>query len=168
MISKKHLTCDSKEFGIISSELLRAGNTIRFRAKGTSMQPLIRDGDIVCVAPPEPEQAHKGDVVLFVVGNGRALLHRVVNIRKNNGDQEFLIQGDHSIHSDGYISKSDILGMLVAVERGGLRIPADRLLYKYLGRLSSLYMRVNPKNTRLYVTLYHLLKQLPFFKKYLS
>ncbi len=132
------------------------------------MQPLIRDGDIVYVAPSEPEQIHKGDVVLFVVGNGRALLHRVVNIRKNNGDQEFLIKGDHSSHSDGYISKSDILGVMVAIERGGLRIPADRLLYKYLGRLSSLYMRVNPKNTRLYVTLYHFLKQLPFFKKYLS
>lgn len=168
VISKKYLTCDSEEFGIIGSELLRAGKTIRFTAKGTSMHPLIRDGDVVLVAPLKQKKINKGDVVLFTVGNGRALLHRIVNIRKSRGDVEFLIQGDHSIHSDGNISKSNILGLMVAVERGELQISANRFVYRILGRLASIYLRVNPKNSKLYVILFKIFKQLPWLKQYLA
>lgn len=168
MISEKHLTCDSNEFGIISSELLRAGKTIRFTAKGTSMHPLVRDGDVVLVAPLKQGKNHKGDVVLVTIGNGRAVLHRLVNVRKSRGDEEFLIQGDHSSHSDGYISKANILGLMIAVERGELRISANHLVYRNLGRLASLYLRIDPKNSRLYVRLFKILKRLPWLKQYLS
>lgn len=168
MISEKHLTCDSNEFGIISSELLRAGKTIRFTAKGTSMHPLVRDGDVVLVAPLKQGKNHKGDVVLVTIGNGRAVLHRLVNVRKSRGDEEFLIQGDHSSHSDGYISKANILGLMIAVERGELRISANHLVYRNLGRLASLYLRMDPKNSRLYVRLFKILKRLPWLKQYLS
>jgi len=168
VISEKHLTCDSNEFGIISSELLRAGKTIRFTAKGTSMHPLVRDGDVVLVAPLKQGKNHKGDVVLVTIGNGRAVLHRLVNVRKSRGDEEFLIQGDHSSHSDGYISKANILGLMIAVERGELRISANHLVYRNLGRLASLYLRIDPKNSRLYVRLFKILKRLPWLKQYLS
>ncbi len=168
VISEKKLTCDSKEFGIISSELLRAGNTIRFTAKGTSMHPLIRDGDIVLIIPLKDEQIRKGDVVLFTIGDGRVLLHRVVEIRRSRRDEECLIQGDHSIHSDGYIPTSKILGSMVAVQRGGLQISTKGLVYRSLGRLISLYLRINPKNSKPYLMLFKVLKQIPLFKQYLS
>lgn len=168
MISEKKLTCDSKEFGIVSSELLRAGKIIRFTAKGSSMHPLIRDGDVVLIAPLKQGKIHRGDVVLFTVGNGRALLHRVVNIRKSRGKEELLIQGDHSIHSDGYISKSNILGLMLALERGELQIRANHFVYRNLGRLASLYLRINRKNSKLYVMIFKILKQLPLLKQHLS
>jgi len=168
VISEKCLTCDSEEFGTISSELLKAGKTIRFTAKGASMHPLIRDGDIVLVTPLKQEKIHKGDVVLFTVGNGRALLHRVVRIRKNRGEVFFYIQGDHNNHSDGYISKANIHGLMVAVDRGELQISANRFVYRKLGRLASLYLRTNRNNSKLYVMIIKLLKQLPLLRHYLS
>lgn len=132
------------------------------------MHPLIRDADVVIVAPLKQKQLHKGDVVLFTIGDGRTLLHRVVNIRKNRGEEYLLIQGDHSIHSDGCISKLDILGLMVAIERGGLQISANRFVYQNLGRLASLYLRIKPKNSKLYVLLFNILKRLPWLKQYLS
>lgn len=168
MISEKNLTCDSKEFGVLASELLKASYTIRFRAKGTSMHPMIRDGDVVFVAPLKEELIHKGDVVFFIVGDERALLHRIVNIGKNNQDQKYLIQGDSNIHPDGYISGANILGVMTTLERGEILIPADGFIYKYLGKLASLYLRVNPKNVKFYGKLFQVLRGLPFIKRYLS
>lgn len=168
MISTKHLTCDSKEFGIICSELLRAGKTISFTAKGTSMHPLVRDGDVVLVAPLKQEKIHKGDVVLFTIGNGRAILHRVVRIRKNRGEDFFLIQGDHNNHSDGYFSKENIHGLMIGVERGELQISAKRFVYRNLGKLASLYLQINRNNSKPYVMVFKILKQLPLLRQYLS
>lgn len=168
MISNNYLSCDTKEFGLLSSELLRAGNTIRFRVKGASMKPLIRDGDVVSVAPLEQTRLHIGDVVLFTVGNGRALLHRVIKIRSGIGEEEILIQGDRSTNPDGYIKKSDIFGILILVERGELRIPADRFVYKCLGNMSSMFLRLSPKRTKPYFVFFQVIKKLPLLKKYLE
>ncbi len=132
------------------------------------MQPLIRDGDIVSVAPLRQTRLHIGDAVLFTIGNGRALLHRVVKIRSGIGEEEILVQGDRSVHPDGYITKSDILGILFLVERGELRIPADRFVYKFLGRMSSYFLRLNPKSTKPYYLLFQVMKRLPSIRKYLS
>ncbi len=168
MISEKNLTCDSKEFGVLASELLKAGYTIRFRAKGTSMHPMIRDGDVVFVAPLKAEQIHKGDVVFFIVGDERALLHRVVNIGNNSADQKYLIQGDGNSHPDGYISGANILGVMTTLERGEMLIPAEGFIYKNLGKFASLYSRVNPKKVKFYGKLFQVLRRLPFVRKYLS
>jgi len=67
----------SKLFGELARELLAGGSGIRFQARGASMSPAIRDGEIVHVRPAVPRDLRRGDLVLIKV-EGRLCLHRLV------------------------------------------------------------------------------------------
>ena len=64
--------------------MLAEGKTVRFRVRGNSMYPLLRDRtDEVALRPRNKEETpHKGDIVLFHY-QGRHILHRVVRIKGN-------------------------------------------------------------------------------------
>ena len=67
----------SRLFEAITRELLRGGNGIRFQARGASMSPAIRDGEIVHVKSVAPAELRKGEVVLVKAEMGFRL-HRLV------------------------------------------------------------------------------------------
>jgi RimJ/RimL family protein N-acetyltransferase len=101
-------------------ELLRGmverGLTFRTKARGLSMTPLIRDGDVVTIDPMDRSDPRVGEVVAFVDSGGRGLaLHRVV-ARKEAG---WLLRGDNCRESDGVVPRDQILGRVVRVERNG-------------------------------------------------
>ena len=168
MISEKSLTCESNEFCLISSELLRAGITIRFKAVGKSMHPLIRDGDILFVAPVKPFNIRLGDVVLFTNHSGRPIIHRVIKIRKCGEEPCLLIRGDRSIQSDGYISLSSVYGLVIKIDREGTLIKSEGPIFKFLGKLASWHSRIQSGNTWFYRMVFQILKRLPVFSRYLS
>src|SRR5512142_2476662 len=63
----------------------------RFRARGSSMHPFLRDGDQVTVSPATGALFHSGDVVAFVdPAVGRLIVHRIIAVSRG----EFLMQGD--------------------------------------------------------------------------
>ena len=77
-------------------ELIRAvldrGVPFRFKAKGLSMHPFIRHGDVITITPLSENLPRYGDVVAFVRPRTFALVvHRVVGKR----DGAFLIKGDN-------------------------------------------------------------------------
>ena len=103
--------------------VLRRGRPCRFEARGSSMHPSIRDGDIVTVRPLGPAGPRVGDVVAFVVpGSESVRIHRVVG---TDGGR-FLLKGDNGLVDDGLVERPDILGDVARVERDGrvLRSPA--------------------------------------------
>ena len=55
---------DSARFEAISRELLKRGLSVRFQARGASMSPCIRDGEIVYVTGVIVSKLRKGDIVL--------------------------------------------------------------------------------------------------------
>ena len=55
-------------FGDLSQRLLSMGLGFRFQARGTSMEPAIRDGDLLQVMPVVAEELGRGDIVLFADG----------------------------------------------------------------------------------------------------
>lgn len=57
---------------------LRRTGRVRFRARGGSMRPSLRDGDVVSVVRADPDAIAIGDVVCFVPEPGRLSLHRVI------------------------------------------------------------------------------------------
>jgi len=104
-------------------ELLRAvldkGKPFRFRAKGFSMSPFIKDNDVITVFPLTDASIRSGDVVAFIRPEMKKLvIHRVV-WRKG---EYFHIKGDNIPHTDELIPETNILGRIVRVERNGKEV----------------------------------------------
>jgi hypothetical protein len=100
-------------------DLLRRGHSVRFRAKGGSMHPTIREGEAITAAPAPPAGIKRGEVILRRLGHG-VLAHRVVRIlRSPDGALVFVTRGDSSAGHDQPAGESEVLGRIIAVERGG-------------------------------------------------
>lgn len=98
--------------------LTQHGSGLRFYARGQSMGPAIRDGDIVTVAPARG-WPRRGDVVAFRDPRTRRLLvHRVIASKPN----ACLIRGDNVCLPDGYVPNQHLLGLVAQVERDGKQV----------------------------------------------
>lgn len=121
-------------------ELMRAvldrGVPFRFCARGWSMAPFVRDGDVITVSPLQQALPRVGEVVAFVrPGAGRLVVHRVV-ARRGRG---LLIRGDSVPEcADGTIAPEAVLGRVTRVERDGrdvwLGLGPERHLIAWLSR----------------------------------
>jgi hypothetical protein len=121
------------------AELLRAtlakGMPLRFLAKGFSMDPFIRDDDVITVWPLIDPSPGLGDVVAFIQERSeRLVVHRVIRV---NGSS-YVIKGDNSDGADGLIPRTNILGWVKEVERNEKRIclgfGPERFLIAFLSR----------------------------------
>ena len=97
----------SQMFEALARELLQQGNEIRFQARGASMSPAIRDGEIVLVKPAPLAELRPGDIVL-VKGEMGFRLHRLVVA---DVEQDvFITRGDCGQQDDPAIDGEAILG----------------------------------------------------------
>lgn len=92
---------------------LSEGRPVRFRLKGNSMFPLLRNGkDVVILAKCHPDTLQKMDVVLFRY-RGNHVLHRIIGKEGNR----LTIQGDGSLVAIEYCTVEDVVGKVVKVCR---------------------------------------------------
>ncbi|MDZ7728647.1 MAG: signal peptidase I [Dehalococcoidia bacterium] len=62
-----------------------------------SMEPNIQQGDVVLTGPVDTAEIETGDVVLYEMGNGQRVLHRVIEIETTDGgERRFILQGDNN------------------------------------------------------------------------
>jgi len=61
----------SADYHKLLADLLGQGLTCETRVRGKSMQPTMRDGDLVTLHPPVRESLRPGDIVLCVTADGR-------------------------------------------------------------------------------------------------
>jgi len=139
-----------KLFGPNLIELLQAvldkGVPFRFRAKGFSMSPFIKDGDVITVSPLTDGSICSGDVVAFIRPEMKKLvIHRVVGKK----GEYFHIKGDNTLDTDEPIPATNILGRVTGVERKGKEVffglGPERFLIAFLtkrGLLSPLFYPV--------------------------
>ena len=100
-------------------DVLGQGSSINLIAKGFSMAPFIKDGDVLTLAPLSISAPAFGDVVAFKSSKGNKLaIHRVIKAHKDR----YLMKGDSCSEPDGYIPKDDVLGLLSRINRAGKRI----------------------------------------------
>jgi len=100
-------------------DILSQGAGCRFQAKGDSMSPFIKDGDVVTVSPVFRSSPGIGDVVAFIYEEtGRLLIHRVVG----KSGESYLTRGDNTLQGDGLILGANILGYVIKVERNGKKV----------------------------------------------
>ncbi len=100
----------------LMAEVLGKGVPFRFEARGESMHPAVRDGDILTVAPLGGRPLRPGDIVAFVhPGTGGVRVHRVVALE----DGGFVLKGDNALGADPRVGPAGILGRVVGLERDG-------------------------------------------------
>ena len=101
-------------------EEIAQGKPVRFRLKGNSMFPLLRNGkDEVILEKCFPENLKPMDVVLFRY-RGKHVLHRII---RREGER-LLIQGDGSIVAKEECTVDDVIGKVVQICRpSGKEIP---------------------------------------------
>lgn len=119
----------------ILQAILEKGVPFRFRVKGFSMSPFIKDGDAVTVSPLGGTLPGLGDVIAFRhKGTDRLVIHRVA-IKKSGS---VLTKGDNVLEADRPVSRADILGYVTKVERDGkevsLGLGPERFLIAFLTR----------------------------------
>lgn len=90
-------------------EKLLRGETVSFRARGTSMEGKISNGQTVTIVPITDEIA-VDDIVLCKV-RGKQFLHLVKAIR---GDGQYQI-GNNRGFINGWINKKSIFGKCIAI-----------------------------------------------------
>ena len=99
--------------------------------EGESMRPLIRKGrDPVTIVPVRGE-LKKGDVVLFTLGDGRYVVHRVWRLR------EGLVRtlGDNCVNPEPWFPRAQVLGQVIRFSRNGRAFRLDTPAARAFGRV---------------------------------
>ena len=132
---------DSEVFEEVVCPLLEQGFSVKFQARGASMFPAIRDGEIVEVTPVIVTKLRKDDIVLAKSHCGFRL-HRIV--LADPAKDIFITRGDCGQENDPALSADQILGLARAKEvRVGRNIVQARFrgvggwLLRYAARLQS-------------------------------
>jgi signal peptidase I len=148
--SPQHLFLD------VSTELLECGHSVRFKAPGRSMQPIIKEGETITVEPIAPEAVKRGDIILYRTPGG-VVAHRVVGIKREMTAQSsslsphhlFLLRGDASTTCDTPVAPHQVLGKVISVERDGrsinpycLRVKTQRLARLIASRIKRWLLRL--------------------------
>lgn len=129
----------------ILREVLAKGIRVKFRARGFSMSPFIKDGDVVSVSPLAGGSPGFGDVIVFSrPRTEQVIVHRVVG---KKGDA-CLARGDSNFEMDGWVPGKDLLGRVTGIEREGKRLSLglgpERFLLAFLTRLGLLKLLLPP------------------------
>ena len=113
-----------KVFLDVTTDILRSGYHVRFRAGGGSMSPTIQPGEAITVEPAAATEIKLKDIVLYQTGRG-VIGHRVVRIANRKGERVFLARGDAGQSAGEPVAAEQILGKVVAVEREGCNIDLE-------------------------------------------
>ena len=115
---------------------------VRFRAKGNSMLPMIRDGrDEIIIEKTNKHSFQKGRLLLVQLNDDRFVLHRV----KKADDRHLLLQGDGNLSLVEACTPSDVIAEATTVIRNGKAIRVGDFwwnVYRYLWPSNYLLRRV--------------------------
>jgi len=155
-------------FGELSAEILHAGKALRFRAHGTSMHPLVRDGDVLLVHPIKDQLLNVGDIVLCRLPSGSLVVHRVIQWKNGLNGLNLTIQGDSVSEPDGVIALADVYGRVSTIERDDRYIDMRRPLIRLLGRVAAFSSRYQIGRGRQFYYCRRVLKHLPILSIFLT
>ncbi len=106
----------STQFLALCEAVLTDGNSVRFRARGHSMHPQIRDGDEVQIAPLPEDDVRVGDILLYRSQLETVVVHRVIGVRTVEGQVYFRLKGDLALHVEN-VPSAAVLGKVIRIER---------------------------------------------------
>lgn len=94
-------------------DTLNKNAKFRFKAKGASMWPWIKNGDVLTISPLPFKGPRLGDVVPYAISKSMMVVHRIVG--KQHG--KYLICADNATDYDGLFSEDAFYGRVSKIER---------------------------------------------------
>ena len=140
VISADALPLSSEILLDLMSAVLAKGVPFRFYAKGWSMAPFIKDGDVITISPLRSKPVTVGEVVAFRHPQaGKLVVHRSI---AKQGSAVF-IRGDRvENYADGLVPIDDIIGRVTKIERNKRQIwiglGPERYIIAWLSRFNLL------------------------------
>lgn len=124
--------CSSKETTLdavinIIQEKLDAGGTVTFTPHGTSMLPMLRDGEDVVVLSKPKGRLKIYDVPLYRRDNGQYVLHRVIDF---GSDGSYVLCGDNQFAKEKGIRDDQIIAVMTGFVRKGTGYETDAIFYR--------------------------------------
>ncbi len=161
----KILNLKGEDFAFITQKVLGREKILRFKAKGASMSPFIKDGDILEISPVNGGKIKVGDVIFYRVGEERTAAHRVIKRITENGKLVFLTKGDSNVGGGEEVHPEKIMGRVRTIERKGRKIRINeglnRLMYIF-------YLKISPFLTKARRIGGRLVRRIQGFKAYRS
>ena len=133
-----------KDFWPVMKEVIESGGEFAFYPHGTSMLPLIRQGQDQVVLV-QPQNIKVGDAVFYQRDGGQFVLHRIVKI--SNG--QYVMCGDNQFDLEYGITDKHILAKVKAVIRDGKII--DETLPEYRRYVKGLSFKRFKRRTRTFL-----------------
>lgn len=146
-MNNESLGCRGTDFFGIVAQILSMGSGLRIKAHGWSMYPFIRHGDVIEVEPVEASAVRVGDVVLCRDEGGRFVAHRVVKMGSEGPPGTLVTKGDWTPRADPLVYPQQVLGRVVAIERGGKRTTLNTHWQRLI---RVLWARISPYSRWLY------------------
>lgn len=122
--------------GAIFDIRLETGKETQLRISGSSMRPLINN-DIV-VVKHVVDGIGIGTIVAYKKEH-TLIVHRVVQKSKKGNKIIYITKGDSSHQFDSEINQEELLGKIIVIKKGKLKICLDNKLWKCLGLLIAVY-----------------------------
>jgi len=138
-----------EEFEDLAVRLLGAGHDMLFRARGSSMHPAVRDGDLLHVSPLCGAALDIGDIALYRSSRSGIVVHRVVDIRRQETKTLVLVKGDAAATPDPLVPVSRVLGRVVRIGRRGRTIVPRRWTSRRVAPLQARVFRLRRWGRRL-------------------
>ena len=106
--------------------VLDSGGEFKMISTGTSMMPLLRNGEDTIVLIKHPSRLKKYDVPLYRREDGSFVLHRVVGVNKDG----YILCGDHQYIKEYGVKHSDVVAILKGFYKDGKYTSCDDFSYK--------------------------------------
>ena len=118
--------------GVSIEEYLKQHDTLTYRNVGASMLPLLKQGrDLFTVTRKTDERCRKYDVALYKRKDGAYVLHRIVEVRKD----DYVFLGDNCIEKEYGITDQDIRGIMVSFVHRGNSYSVEDFCYRLYVRI---------------------------------
>lgn len=139
------VTLKRDDLSELAAEVLAQGSRLQFAARGSSMLPFIREGDLLTVAPLGRGGLRLGEIALYRPADRAVLAHRIIGRGATDGC--WLARGDAAWGPVERVRREQVLGRVVALERRGRTRRLDTRWHRWLGLLWHLLW---PWNLRAY------------------
>ena len=133
--TKEEISLSGQGFTDALQAVLDRGAAFRFQAKGFSMSPFIKDGDILTISPFNNGPVRLGQTIAFLhPGNGKLTIHRIIGISR----YRYFLKGDNIFGVDGWVDRECLLGAVSRVQRNSksltLSLGWERVIIAFFSR----------------------------------
>jgi protein tyrosine phosphatase (PTP) superfamily phosphohydrolase (DUF442 family) len=118
----------------LAAQVLEQGSPFVFAARGNSMLPFIREGDLLTVVPLGGALLRPGEIALYRRDGGSLLAHRVIGPAARGGEA-WLMRSDGSRGELERVRSEEVLGRIVSLERRGRTRRLDTRRRLWVARL---------------------------------